>query len=735
MMNCSARDPPRQTPTGAGSDPAPAITTNPTESTEPQSRARIILLTYNGINLDFCLTQSIEQVVERDDSGTDANYTLYRFSCQAVVTAPEGEDLTRAAKKLEHDLNQDRKPLKYTGPDGVTYLELPDGRDAATGPKVLACSVTMVSAGSWLVNFSVECRTADCPGQQPRPVLSLRWTESTSYDRLWRCTKRRAGTIVVAAGSTPDAYRGLVTPLIPQGFARESASYDLDKTGLACNFSFEDRELVKSPVLPALRMRGRMSETIPMPGAVRHGEISLRLEGPKGMPTQDLMRAAIAACMARAKLAGVASRDGRPDQFLMGGAISESLNDDENAVEVSLRWQVKATSARTTGDLKLTSAGRAVKAVLNPFGAAAAAIRLLTEGQKLDEAQRPATGKKAAVGGTFGSWVGGDLLGSLDNRAVGMPTRGTAEHVGLYAALLGDPCGRTFLNTAAPAPSVGVAELSTGNRLPERAGGGAELTAGGSRLPEKVGTSLGGSVTVDVSGPAIASGAQLTARTLAALDVAEPDDTEAAYDDKSPGVYDCYHCVSHYVDDPGVAVLPATHPDGVAKVTRMHGGLTTLKAQWSVSRTGGLPVIPSTDSGDLNIVYVKGVVSPEMTELAPDGVTGRFTVSGSYEFAVLDRKKFRTVAPLAPYLSGTVAAKARLAAALVSTRILFDPPGSGGPNTLVNTGLYDADGGDFDTSTELSSTTLPPRDAGEATLTGGGGLPSSTGGGSPGSRF
>ena len=152
-----------------------------------------------------------------------------------------------------------------------------------------------------------------------------------------------------------------------------------------------------------------------------------------------------------------------------------------------------------------------------------------------------------------------------------------------------------------------------------------------------------------------------------------------------PGVYDPYPITSQFSDDTGRQVLPATKAGGEAGLIQSPAGLTTLTVEWSVSRTGSPPILPDTATDDPDIVHLRGTVGPEGVDLAADGVTPTYIVSGISHFAFLDRDKAVVEAPVPPFLAGSVAPAARL----VAPDIISGSAGGRAVNVSTGTGTSD----------------------------------------------
>jgi hypothetical protein len=572
-------------------------------------------LTYNGVSLSDIQSERIEQESVRDPSGTDQLFTLFRITVRAIVypglsPAGVGENPGDAVARVRHMLLQPRQSLTYTTPDGAVLVQAGPGNDAANGPTPIGIPVvTPVTAGSLLVDYTVECHLTDCGAAGNREFLSLRWTEVVTIDEMWRTVKQRNGTLIVRTGVDPDALRFRVTPGVPQGFRRESSRYELNETNLTVRFAFTDRELMRPPPAPALRLRGRQVESTPMPGALRHGEIMLQLDGPKGVNPREMLNAAIRIAMSRVHASG--GQVGRGGRMLIGGSIAESLNDDENRVELALRWTMKPVAGRSSGrGLSDASMQTVPNVYLDGLGSGSPVF------PPMPPPQPNAQGREmAALPIGYASWVGAPLPGSDPKRTIGGLTRGTAPDIRLIAAALNDPCGQTAV----------IQELRGGN-----------LWAGVSEdgvMVQVVNTAGEG------YGPPYYPGFA--------------DSQDALYGtDSSPGVYDHYELTAIYKDSGGNAVCPSTKEGEKAIQVKVMNSLLTMRLEWTATRTGGTPVFPSVKPTDgSNIVYLGGTIPVGHVDVGGDGVSLVYSASGIFDFAFLDASTVSIAAPVPPWLN------------------------------------------------------------------------------------
>lgn len=642
-------------------------------------------LTYNGIDLSYILTKSIEQGPFYDPSRTDQLYTKIVLRVESIVTlgtapASGDADATAIAARIRHMLTRPRRALVYSV-GGSTYLNIAEasgrtGGDDANGPKPLeGCRVVPCGTSSYHVEWGVEVCVTDCAagestGSDSRGYLSLKWSEATVYDANWYATKRRTGLMIVSSRGRdePDKLRAVVTPLVDQGFRRESAEYSLSEDGLHYRFSFVDKQLHRPPPFPATKMSGSMVESVPLPGAKRRGMIHVRLEGPPGIPCRDMLNTAIAICMQRANEGDIFS--GRGGRLLVGGSFKESLNDDENSIDVTLEYLMKPSRTREKGSKASGGIGAFLSpatslftgAASNPAGLISPTAGIITTvGNAVFSPSKTPDGKDTGALPINAGWVGKPLFGASPSRGVAPPTRGLADQVRLVAAALNDPCG---------------SQMTTN-----------ELTMGGFEPSEVVQTTSDGS-TLTVN--------QLT------MDQ-PPDDIDSKFGDGMPGVWDHYVVRTSYHDDSGKRILPATGTDAKASVVQMHGAYMTCKLEWSVARIGGPPIVPAKESSDKNVVYLYGDVEQPNVEPAADGASLRYEMSGVYYYGILNRNAAVIAAPIPQFV------QQQLIQSGPSVLMAPSPMGSGSSNATTS-GVGDppsgpaADGGPTSFTSAILST-------------------------------
>lgn len=608
-------------------------------------------LTYNDVVLSFVDTQSIEQNFVRDPTNSEHLYVHYRIRVRTIITRgqppletdPTDEDPATGTTRLVEKLRLPRRRLIYESDDGETLLDTQDttkpvgdgefySLDDANGPFPLYANISQVTTETFILEFGVEAKMRiPCPDSglsfpsgEEEGVLSLRWSESTSYDSKWLCTRRRVGFLVMSGyySFAPDRWRDLVTPRVPAGFRRESAHYEISDDNLTYRFTFVDKEMMRAPPAPAIRMRGRMIESTPqLGGAVRWGEITIALDGPKGVDRLDLLSRAIRIAMSRVQAAGVVKT--QQGMAIVNGSVAESLNDDDNSIELSVRWMMKPNGQRIAGTNPIKGA---IASTLPGAGAAADAVQAAANGNNNNQVpifQPNNIGKNALGLPAPTGWVGLPLPNTDPERSIQPPIFGSDDRVKLVAAILHDPCGAALV----PPKEVDkdTVEIRTVYVPPATV----------SPLPQ------------DGTEPALYAGANS--------------------DFDLPGVYEVYRVTSHYTHSSGECVeysskkmvapantdgnQPAAIADGMK--IRYSAPSLTLRCEWEATRIGTPPELPDPSECPESWVYLGGTVSAGHLDLAADGVTPVHKVAGVYEYAALNPRNVWVNPAIPPFLDNS----------------------------------------------------------------------------------
>ena len=303
---------------------------------------------YNGVELAYLQTQSIQSDTERDPTDTDQLWRKDVVRVRGVVANIEGfysqygSNPAQIYNSLIHLLTTDRAPLiyRYDGQDIVVCNSPPD---ANKGPKAGPAVVTQLLEGGWLVDFTVTTWNAACGngGENGAQYASHRYTQTETYDHNWSTVFRVRGKVIVRNDLrvNPDALRSVVIPPILDNFERSELSFTLSPDGLQLDYSFEDRQKHKMPPAPATKADGTFVVMSDPKGVILTGMCSLHLEGPPDVNRKDLIAVACKIAMAKFKGANllVNQKTKRPPIF--SASFGEKLFD--NVVDVTFQGRLE----------------------------------------------------------------------------------------------------------------------------------------------------------------------------------------------------------------------------------------------------------------------------------------------------------------------------------------------------------------------------------------------------------
>jgi len=605
-----------------------------------------VSVTYNGITFSYPRTEVNVMSPGMDPSSSDQLYTTIRLKVRAylnIAALPSNYSIDQGnvantLTRIRHYLTQPRAPLYYdlTSAPGTVgaapIINLPDGRDDANGPlpDPDAFSVTYTTPATLEVTWACTVKLRDCGFALTSTPLSLRWEDTIEFDRYWKATYRRVGTIIISSRSTIslDQYRRTVlAPTVAPGFAREAAHYTVSRDGLRCDFAFVDGQIRYAPPYPAVDMDVVQQESLPLLGAMRKGQINVSMRGMIHANPVDLQNLCTQVAFARLNASNPLASSGK----VIGTAVFRSAEaKDSVQADFTVSYSV-APDSKTKGQNTVSTATWA--SGLIGLGIAYLAGRPTQQGKATDQVPilpwvgygTSPTSPSNAIG--FAKWA--DPSGAINGPSDGVML---APAIKLFAALLSDPCG-VDLKTD---PAAGPVEVEL--RTTDPNGFNTELRGGN-----------GGATQISTS--------QLTA-SLSTLNASEYPTTINGGDsqgslyswDGLPGAYDYWQCLNEYLGDPGVLVVPTSDSAGTNVAIAHSSSMTMLRKRWAAMRTGSPPRLPPTELTDPNWVFVNSYEGIREMRVASDGVSMVYEASGIYEYQALDASKVVRGAELQPFL-------------------------------------------------------------------------------------
>lgn len=315
--------------------------------------------TYNNVTLQHCKTLLFEVKTERDPSNTDVLWRRYTVRVRGfLATGPDAfpglsDPLDSAAtlNQVKVALTTPRCPFSFTVGSNV-LVQVPSSIakstiDARLGPDPEACVVREITSGVFLVEHGVVCRIVDCPPgceDVEDPVVSLRWTQSESFDVNWNSTLETQGLLIVRSDllESADSFRELATPPVLPNYQRETSRYTLSPDGLQLQFHFRDVEVDRLPPYPATSAEGRFTINMNQ-GGVRTGQVDLTLRGINGTNRGLLLIVALRMAFAKLDAEGFMSVP-----QVVWGTMSEDLF--VPSVSVSIQGMLSMAGYDSRGD-------------------------------------------------------------------------------------------------------------------------------------------------------------------------------------------------------------------------------------------------------------------------------------------------------------------------------------------------------------------------------------------------
>lgn len=358
-------------------------------------------LSYNDIFLPYGLTTKFRQEPVYEELGkTDFFCTKFDIQVQGILninyisaiapnynidptTAPDNAGAIM--KAIRARLLKPRKTLSCM----INDVELipaatggPGTVDVMNGPQPQACDIQQLTEVTFLITYHIIAHywennrrdegALDVDNNPGNPVLFNRWSETVDIDQSMVTTRTREGKYRIRSdnieGRQADWVRSQMAVVgVPGGFIRESSQYKIDPSGLVIQYKVVDKETFKPPPRPAFKAKGKYTETCIRPGgAVRYGEVFLRLEGCNDPDISDqnaLVRAAVAICGQKININSDPGPAGKGKALLQLCAVTVDMY--ENIVECRMRSLLQGNKMRMLGVNGLVSNKDAESAFTN----------------------------------------------------------------------------------------------------------------------------------------------------------------------------------------------------------------------------------------------------------------------------------------------------------------------------------------------------------------------------------
>lgn len=101
------------------------------------------------------------------------------------------------------------------------------------------------------------------------------------------------------------------------------------------------------------------------------------------------------------------------------------------------------------------------------------------------------------------------------------------------------------------------------------------------------------------------------------------------------GISTYYHVVRQIIEDTGKRQMAVSGPDGTrSKIVKLHAKFQMLILNWSAEREGAPPIMPSTNIGDENFVFLNGTISGVL-QSPNQALRPVYSQAGTYFYAVV----------------------------------------------------------------------------------------------------
>jgi hypothetical protein len=116
------------------------------------------------------------------------------------------------------------------------------------------------------------------------------------------------------------------------------------------------------------------------------------------------------------------------------------------------------------------------------------------------------------------------------------------------------------------------------------------------------------------------------------------------------GPYNSWAMRSAYQNEKNILQLPVAKEGALPVFLKLAAGTLTRVVEWTVSRAGARPKIPDPESSDPNLVLLRADITPESVELAGDGQTPVYRISGRYTYGAKDPDQVKLTGGVPPFL-------------------------------------------------------------------------------------
>jgi len=362
---------------------------------------------YGTETLRMVKTLKMRQETIYDSSGTDKLYTKINLVVQGVMSAcfedENGYNVEAPAKQVPNQREYwltPRRRLQYTV-DGHKIIDSPwhsqlagqvasgNSRDENNGPKPIRFDVIKLDGGkTFIVEWEVETWINECDAKyvfpssgirKPKadPVLSNRWEMKENIGTDYLSTRTITGVLVMSGimnspNVSPDSFRNVIFPPLPDGWKRESIDVTVAKDNLRLTYTVIDKQLHIPMPKPAVDISFTYRQVWGKANAFSFGEqtgimdndLSVRVKGEKGAKMKDLLQIAVKCLFSRMKLTpiGKAGKVKANGEWIESGSITERPWENEIAIELKTK---SSPPNKNIKDLGMTAYSHRLGAIID----------------------------------------------------------------------------------------------------------------------------------------------------------------------------------------------------------------------------------------------------------------------------------------------------------------------------------------------------------------------------------
>jgi hypothetical protein len=251
-------------------------------------------LSYNGVTFDGSTRVKLQNEYVSDDANRTTVYQRVTLTARAIVAVQGGTNTT--LEEMRHKLGASGGALVFTGHgfgSDLTINTVQGKRDVKWGPhpKVLSWE-SIGSYNACEVEWQVVTCITPCAQSPSTGIMAINYDVAYKIDDRGYTKRVIDGYVEIAqtrdgrsVPATADAYRDVIAPTLPEGFAREQDwNLSLDKSRL--DFSITDSEIPSPNPYPVgvVKISGSHRMRVPKSMATSKCSLTTRIEMARDQP-------------------------------------------------------------------------------------------------------------------------------------------------------------------------------------------------------------------------------------------------------------------------------------------------------------------------------------------------------------------------------------------------------------------------------------------------------------------